>query len=93
MARTSSSSSSLPRPVLLSSVGLLRRHIPLSTVTAVLAAHGKQGERDRLLPAPFLVYLIVALSLYMPYALREVLLRDRGVARAGLVRGAAFGGG
>jgi len=73
MARTAATSSSLPRPVLLTSVGLLRRHIPLSTVTAVLAEHGKAGERDRLLPVPFLVYLIVALSLYMPYALREVL--------------------
>jgi hypothetical protein len=43
------------------------------TVTAVLEEHGKQSQRERLLPASFLVYLIVALSLYMPLALREVL--------------------
>jgi hypothetical protein len=54
-------------------VGLLAKHIPLSTVNAVLAEHGKESRRDRLLPAPFLVYLIIALSLYMPNALREVL--------------------
>ena len=73
MARTRSTTSSLPRPILLTSVGVLARHIPPAAIDAVLAEHGKQGERDRLLPAPFLVYLIVALSLYMPTALREVL--------------------
>jgi hypothetical protein len=90
MARPAATASSLPRPVLLTSVGLLARHIPLSTVSAVLTDHGKQPQRERLLPAPFLVYLIIALSLYMPYALREVLrcvveglrgLSPRGVPR------------
>ena len=73
MARIRTTTSSLPRPVLMTSVGVLAKHLPPATIAAVLAAHDKQGERDRLLPAPFLVYLIVALSLYMPYALREVL--------------------
>ena len=73
MARTSTTTSSLPRPVLLTSVGVLTTHVPLAAVTAALATHMKAGERDRLLPAPFLVYLIIALSLYMPTALRDVL--------------------
>src|SRR3990170_7074795 len=73
MARTSADASQLPRPALLTSVGLLARIIPLSTISAVLAAQGKESQRERALPAPFLVYLIVALSLYMPYSLREVL--------------------
>jgi hypothetical protein len=42
-------------------------------VTEALAEHGKQSQRERQLPAQFLVYLVVALSLYMPYALREAL--------------------
>jgi len=73
MARTSADASQLPRPALLTSVGLLARIIPLSAISPVLAAEGKESQRERALPAPFLVYLIVALSLYMPYSLREVL--------------------
>ena len=73
MARSLVTTSDLPRPVLLSSMGLLARHIPPGTVWEVLTRHGRHSRRERLLPAPFLVYLVVALSLYMPYALREVL--------------------
>jgi hypothetical protein len=73
MARTFADSSQLPRPVVLSSVSLLAQHIPLALVQKAIAEHGRANQRDRLLPAPFLVYLIVALSLYMPFALREVL--------------------
>lgn len=73
MARTAVTASTLPRPPLLASVAVLAQHIPLPIVQAVLAEQGKQGQRDRLLPAPFLVYLVIALSLYMPYPLREVL--------------------
>lgn len=73
MARTASESSSLPRPVLLTSVGLLAKIIPPATVAEVLANAEQESQRERALPAPFLVYLIVALSLYMPYSLREVL--------------------
>lgn len=73
MARTAADASRLPRPALLTSVGLLAKMIPLSTISAVLAAEGRESQRERALPAPFVVYLIVALSLYMPYSLREVL--------------------
>lgn len=73
MARTSVDSSQLPRPALLASVGLLTKLVPLSTVSAVLSAEGKNSQRERALPSHFLVYLIISLSLYMPYSLREVL--------------------
>ena len=56
MARTFADLSQLPRPIVLSSVGLLTKQIPLSQVLAVLAMHDREGKRDRLLPAPFLVY-------------------------------------
>jgi Insertion element 4 transposase N-terminal/Transposase DDE domain len=73
MARTAAVATSLPRPVLLTSVGLLTRVIPLSVVSQVLTAQGRQSQRERALPAPFVVYLVVALSLYLPCSLREVL--------------------
>ena len=73
MARRHTPASTLSRPVLLSSIGLLCRHLPLATVNAVLNEHDKHGERDRLLPPPFVVYFIVALSLYMANPIREVL--------------------
>lgn len=73
MSRTSGDSSQLPRPALLTSVGLLAKIVPARAVSAVLSAEGKNSQRERLLPAHFLVYLIIALSLYMPYSLREVL--------------------
>ena len=73
MARTLLDSAQLPRPALLASVGLLTKLVPLPTVSAVLTMEGKNSQRERALPAHFLVYLIIALSLYMPYSLREVL--------------------
>ena len=73
MSRTSADSSHLPRPALLTSVGLLAKIVPPSTVSAVLASEGKLSKRERALPAHFLVYYIIALSVYMPYSLREVL--------------------
>jgi len=73
MARTAYDPSQLPRPMALASVGLLMKTLPLAAVKRALAAEGKESQRERQLPAQFLVYLVVALSLYMPSALREVL--------------------
>jgi len=73
MARTAYDPSHLPRPMALASIGLLMKTLPLATVRKALAAEGKESQRERQLPAQFLVYLVVALSLYMPSALREVL--------------------
>ena len=87
MARTSQSSSSMPRPAQLASVALLMQHVPLASVRTALAHAVTPDKRERLLPGPFLVYFIIALSLYMGYCLEEVLrcvlnsLRPLGVLR------------
>lgn len=73
MPRTSSDSSGLPRPVVLGTVGLLSKIIPISKVDKVLTQNKKHSQRERQLPAEFLVYFIIALSLYMPRCLRAVL--------------------
>ena len=73
MARTAYDPSELPRPMALASVGLLMKTLPLAKVQQALREEGKESQRERQLPAEFLVYLVVSLSLYMPSALREVL--------------------
>ncbi len=73
MARTAYDPSELPRPMALASVGLLMKTLPLAKVQQALREEGKESQRERQLPAQFLVYLVVSLSLYMPSALREVL--------------------
>lgn len=85
MARTTTTAVS--QALLLSSVGGLAKHVPLSAVEHAIQTHEKQSQRDRQLPAPLVVYFIIALALFQPYPLREVLrcvldgLRtlDRGV--------------
>jgi hypothetical protein len=62
----------LSRPSALSSIGLIRRIVPLSLVNETLNEQKRQSKRERLLPAHFTVYLVIAFSLYMPYSLREV---------------------
>ncbi len=51
MARTAYDSSRFPRPMLLASIGLLAKTLPLSTVKEALAEHHKESQRERLLPA------------------------------------------
>ena len=58
MSRTSADSSQLPRPALLTSVGLLAKIVPVSTVSTVLSAEGKSSQRERALPAHFLARII-----------------------------------
>ncbi len=54
----------------LASVGLLMKDAPPGEGAAgALREEGKQSERERQLPAEFLVYLVVSLSLYMPSVL------------------------
>lgn len=55
------------------SVGVLARAVPLWKVEEVLAATGKASRRQRDLPAPVVVYYVMALSLYMQVSSREVL--------------------
>lgn len=71
MARTTAPP--VAKPLLLTSIGGLTTHIPLATVEAAIAQHHKQSQRDRLLPAPLVAYFVIALALFHPYPLREVL--------------------
>lgn len=63
----------VPRSLLLSSIGGLAKHVPLSMVEQAILQHDKQSQRERLLPAPLVVYFVIALALFQPYPLREVL--------------------
>jgi hypothetical protein len=73
MARTFADSSQLPRPLVLISIGFLTKSIPLSVVESSLIKCNKQGLRKRLLPASFLVYFVICLSIYMGFSHEEVL--------------------
>jgi len=55
------------------SLGVLTKALPLSQVKAVLAAHGRASQRRRELPAPVVVYYVMALALFMQVSYREVL--------------------
>jgi hypothetical protein len=54
-------------------LGVLTQKLPLDKVTAVVAAAGKTSQRQRDLPAHVVVSYVVALTLYMQVANREVL--------------------
>jgi hypothetical protein len=55
------------------SLGVVTKTIPLEKIHASLAATGKQSLRERDLPAPVVVYYVIALALYMQVSYREVL--------------------
>ena len=55
------------------SLGVLTKAFPLERVNAVIAATGKTNRRQRDLPAPVVVYYVLALTLYMQVSYREVL--------------------
>jgi hypothetical protein len=55
------------------SLGVLAAKIPISQVSAVLAATGTSSLRQRDLPAHVVVYYVIALALYMQSSYREVL--------------------
>jgi hypothetical protein len=66
----------LPAGVRLSdriSLGVIARAVPPARVRQVLAETGKASERERDLPAPVMVYYVIALALYMGSSTREVL--------------------
>jgi hypothetical protein len=54
-------------------LGTLTRIVPRATVETVLRRQGRMHKIDCKLPAPFLVYNVIALGLQMPLATREVL--------------------
>ena len=55
------------------SLGVIAKTIPLAQVRSVLAAANKTSRRQRDLPAPVVVYYVIALALYMQSSYREVL--------------------
>ena len=54
------------------SLGVLARRFPRSTVDRVLRQSGRADRRQRDLPAPVMVYYVIALALYMQVSYREV---------------------
>jgi Insertion element 4 transposase N-terminal/Transposase DDE domain len=55
------------------SLGVITKTFPMKEVRAVLAATGRASVRQRELPAPVVVYYVIALALYMQASYREVL--------------------
>lgn len=55
------------------SAGVLARVCPRSLIEEVLAETGKASQRERLLPAPAVVYYVMALALWREAPLEEVL--------------------
>jgi hypothetical protein len=55
------------------SLGVITKTFPMKKIHAALAATGKGSIRQRDLPAPVVVYYVIALALYMQTSYREVL--------------------
>lgn len=55
------------------SLGVIAKCFPLSRVNALLAATNRASLRQRDLPAPVVMYYVIALALYMGSSYREVL--------------------
>ena len=55
------------------SLGVVAKFVPREKVDAVLEETGRASVRDRDLPAPVVVYYVIALALYMRSSYREVL--------------------
>lgn len=74
------------------SAGVLASVCPRALIDEVLAETGKSSQRDRLLPAPAVVYYVMALALWREAPLEEVLrvvcegLQWLGGGKAGAVR-------
>jgi len=55
------------------STGVLAQVCPRALIEEVLASTGKASQRNRLLPAPAVVYYVMALALWREALLEEVL--------------------
>jgi hypothetical protein len=55
------------------SLGVLTKYIPAEKVEKVLQETGRESQRHRQLPAPMMVYYVLALALYMEVSYGEVL--------------------
>ena len=63
------------------SVGVLAQACPRPLIDEILADTGKVSQRKRLLPAPAVVYYIMALALWRELPLEEVLMNSIGSRR------------
>jgi hypothetical protein len=55
------------------SLGVVTKFVPHARITSLLEELQKSSQRERDLPAPLMVYYVIALALYMGVACREVL--------------------
>ncbi len=55
------------------SLGVLTKTFPRERIQSILKESGKASQRQRDLPAPVVVYYVIALALYMHSSYREVL--------------------
>jgi Transposase DDE domain. len=53
-------------------ISLLKKHVPLRVVNAILKQADKASIRQRSLPAQVMVYYVIAMTLFMEVSLREV---------------------
>ncbi len=73
MARTPEQLPIGPRLADFISLGVIAKICPLEKINAVLEANQKASLRERELPAPLVVYYVIALGLYMQVSYKEVL--------------------
>src|SRR4249920_3617119 len=73
MARTSKALPAQVDVAHLISAGVLASVCPRAMIEEVLAETGKASQRERLLPAPAVVYYVMALALWREAPLEEVL--------------------
>ena len=55
------------------SLGLVTKAFPLPLIRRILSDTARTSQRERELPAPVMVYYVIALALYMQVSYREVL--------------------
>ena len=55
------------------SLGVVTKAFPLPLIRRILADTARTSQRERELPAPVMVYYVIALALYMQVSYREVL--------------------
>ena len=73
MARTVASLPAGSRITDYISLGVIAKFFPRDKVDSILEETGRASVRDRDLPAPVVVYYVIALALYMRSSYREVL--------------------
>ncbi|MGH9920729.1 MAG: IS4 family transposase, partial [Nitrososphaerales archaeon] len=86
-AQQVASGSSIPDRIAL---GALMRLLPPTLVDEVVAQHGRQEERKRLLPARVVVYFILAMTLFTESSYREVMRKLTEGLRERIARSASW---